>query len=181
MKTDTPLYQSVTLLAAVTAVILLIPLLSMSLTNEVIWSFSDFVIAGILVFGTGLIYIAATRKSRAVLYRLAVGLALSTALFLVWANLAVGIIGSEDNPINLLYFGVLGVGAIGTLSVRFRPRGMVPTLYATALSQALVTAIALAGGFYQSPPSSVIEILAINGLFIALWVSSALLFKKANL
>ena len=179
MKTDKPLYQSVTLLAAITATILLIPLLAMSFTSEVDWTLSDFIIAGILLFGTGLTYIAATRKSRAAVYRIAVGLSLATALFLAWANLAVGIIGQESNPINLLYFGVLGVGAIGSLSVRFRPGGMAHTLYATALSQALVTAIALAGGFYQSPPSSTFEILGVNGFFIMLWIASALLFNRA--
>jgi hypothetical protein len=37
------------------------------------------------------------------------GLAVGTALFLVWSNLAVGLIGSENNPANMMYLGVLAV------------------------------------------------------------------------
>ena len=33
-------------------------------------------------------------------YRAAVGVAIAAAFILVWMNLAVGIIGSEDNPAN---------------------------------------------------------------------------------
>jgi hypothetical protein len=35
---------------------------------------------------------------------------LARGLLLVWVTGAVGIIGSEDNPANSLYIGVLGVG-----------------------------------------------------------------------
>src|SRR5690625_3892807 len=45
----------------------------------------------------------AVRKSTLRTYRLAVAVALFTAFCLVWANGAVGIIGAENNPINLLY------------------------------------------------------------------------------
>ncbi len=48
-------------------------------------------------------------------YRFAVGVALAAAFLLVWMNLAVGLIGSEDNPANLMYFGVLAVGFIGAI------------------------------------------------------------------
>ena len=54
---------------------------------------------------------------------------------LVWINLAVGIIGSEDNPANLMYGGVLAVGVAGAVAARFRPGGMARALAATALAQ----------------------------------------------
>ncbi len=63
------------------------------------------------------------------------------------ANGAVGIIGSEDNDANMLYFGVLAVGVVGALMARFRPIGMMLALIATALAQMLVAVIALTAGW----------------------------------
>ncbi|WP_049871240.1 hypothetical protein [Ramlibacter tataouinensis] len=97
---------------------------------------------------------------------------------LVWLSLGVGIIGADGDPANLMYFGVLAVGIIGAAIARGQPRGMAQTLFAMALAQALVTAIALIAGLGLpwSPPA---EILALNGFFIALFVGSAWLFRRA--
>jgi len=111
-------------------------------------------------------------------YRAAVGLAVATALLLVWVNGAVGIIGSEDNPANLMYGGVLAVGIIGALIARFQPHGMARALFATALAQALVAVIALVGGL-GLPYSPPLELLGLNGFFIALFVGSTWLFRRA--
>ena len=53
-----------------------------------------------------------------------------------------------------MYFGVLAVGMAGALIARLRPRGMARALFATALAQALVAAIALIArlGLPYSPP-----------------------------
>jgi hypothetical protein len=99
-------------------------------------------------------------------------------LLLGWVNGAVGIIGSEDNDANLLYFGVLTIGAIGALIVRLKPRGMAHVLLATALAQTVVAVIALVGQL-GSPYSGPLEIVSINGFFVALFVASAVLFWKA--
>jgi hypothetical protein len=76
-------------------------------------------------------------------YRIAVGVALAAALILVWLSLGVGIIGRDGDPANAMYFGVLAVGIIGAVIARFRPRGMAHALFATALAQTAVAAIAL--------------------------------------
>jgi hypothetical protein len=183
MNTDQKLYQPIAGLAFTTAIILLIPLLAMQFTNEVHWTLSDFIFAGGLLFGTGLMYILVTRilatrsAEENTLYRVAVGFALFTGLFLMWVNAAVGIIGSEENPFNVMYFGVIAVGIIGGLIARFQPQGMIRTMFAMAITQALITAIALIGGFYQSPPSTVFHIIVVNGFFITLFIVSALLFR----
>ncbi len=110
--------------------------------------------------------------------RSAVGVALATALILLWVNGAVGVIGSENNDANLMYFGVLAVGIIGAVIARFQPRGMALALFATALAQALVTVIAMIGGLGY-PASGPLEILCLNGFFIVLWLGSAWLFRSA--
>jgi hypothetical protein len=112
------------------------------------------------------------------MYRLAVGIALAAAFILIWLSLGVGIIGADGDPANLMYFGVLAVGLIGALIVRFQPRGMARALLAMALAQMLVTAIALIAGLGQ-PWSGPLELLGLNGFFIALFAGSAWLFRRA--
>jgi hypothetical protein len=160
------------------AFLLLLPLLAMQFTDEVAWDLADFAVAGALLLGTGLTYELAVRKVGNIAYRAAVGVALAAALLLVWINLAVGIIGSEDNPANLMYIGVLAVGIIGALILRFQPQGMARALFATALAQTVVALIALIAEL-GSPWSGPRELLMLNGFFVALWVGSALLFLRA--
>jgi uncharacterized membrane protein YdcZ (DUF606 family) len=160
------------------ALILLLPFLAMQFTDEVAWGPADFVVAGALLFGAALVYSLLARRTDSLAYRTAVGMAVMTALLLVWLNLAAGLIGSEDNPANLIYLGVLAVGLIAALIARFQPRGMARALFATALAQMLVAAIALLAG-WGSPESGPLEIVALNGLFAALFVGSAVLFRKA--
>ena len=111
-------------------------------------------------------------------YRAAVGVALAAASLLVWLSLGVGIIGADGDPANLMYFGVLAVGVLGVVVARFRPHGMARALFATALAQALVAAIALIArlGYPWSGP---LELLVLNGFFVALFVGSAWLFRNA--
>lgn len=111
-------------------------------------------------------------------YRFALGVALSAAVILVWLSLGVGIIGRDGDPANLMYFGVLAVGIIGALIARFRPRGMARALFAMALAQALVAVIALIVGLGQ-PWSGPLELSLLNGFFVALFVGSAWLFRRA--
>ena len=112
-------------------------------------------------------------------YRFAVGAALATAFILVWVIGAVGLIGVEGDPFDLLYAGVLAVGVIGAMIARLKPRGMSRTLTAMALAQALVAVFALIAGKHQVAVSSVPEIVFLNGFFVALWLGSAWLFRSA--
>jgi hypothetical protein len=180
MRTDTihTAYRSAIRAALATAFILLIPLLAMQFTDEVIWDLADFAVAGALLFGTGLTYELVAKKMGNVTYRFAIGVALAAAFILVWLNLAVGVIGKEGDPANLMYIGVLAVGIIGSIIARFRPQGMAFVLLATAIAQAMVAVIALVAGL-GSPWSGPAEIWMLNGFFVALFVGSAWLFRRA--
>ena len=167
---DRNAYRSVAGVALATAFILLVPLLTAPA-----WNLADFVFAGALIFGTGLTYVLAAKAGN-IAYRAAVAIALAATFLLVWLTGAVGIIGSEDNNANSMYFGVLAVGIIGAIIARLRPPGMVRALFATALAQGLVAVIALIFGL-GLPWSPPVEILALNGFFVALFVGSALLFR----
>jgi hypothetical protein len=175
--------------AVATAAILLVPWVAMRFTDEVVWGVGDFLVAGILLFGTGLTYSVAARRANDAAYRIAVGVAVGAALLLVWVNLAVGIIGDEENPANAMFLGVLAVGIIGVLIARFHPHRMARALFATAVAQALVAVIALIA-VETSPsvwreasgaqdPGPVVQILGVNGMFVALFLGSAWLFRRA--
>ncbi len=155
------------------ALILLLPLLT-----GAPWTVGDYVFAAVLLLGVGLPFDLVMRKADSAAYRAASGLGLAAGLLLVWVNGAVGILGSEDNDANLLYFGVLAIGFVGALLARFRPRGMAYAMAATALAQTAVAVGALVAG-WGGPESGPFEVVAGNGFFVALWAGSAALFRKA--
>jgi hypothetical protein len=146
----------------------------MQLTDEVNWDAADFTFAGAILFGACGAYELAARMTGNNAYRAAAAIAIVAALILVWINLAVGIIGTEDNPANLMYGGVLAVGIVGASIARFRPQGMTRVLVAMAIAQAAVAVIALIGGLGSTGPS-----LGLTLFFTALWLASAWLFGKA--
>lgn len=76
------------------AFLLLIPLVAMLFTNEVNWTLQDFIIMGILLLGTGLTVEFVIRTVRNKDYRIGIIAVILILLFLIWAELAVGIFGS---------------------------------------------------------------------------------------
>jgi hypothetical protein len=111
-------------------------------------------------------------------YPTALGLAIVGAFLLVWSSLGMGIIGADGDPANRMYFAVLAVGLIGGLIARFQPRGMAYTLFAMAAVQALIGAFAIITGLGQ-PYSGPLELLGLNGFFVALFLASGWLFQAA--
>jgi hypothetical protein len=183
--------KSIIRIAIVTGCILLVPLFGSLFIEGWNWSLFDFVIMAALLFGTGLTYELISRKGGTVAYRVAVGVACLTGFILVFINAAVGIIG--DGPINLMYFGVLGVGFVGAFMARFQPQGMALALFATAVAQMLVPVAALAiwkAGWHDllidpnSPHSpfdpGIAAIFGLNAVFAVLFVASAVLFRHAR-
>lgn len=164
-------------MAGVTAALLLLAFVLRQAIGSPEWTAMDFAVVAIMFFGTGLAYVLITHKRKEALYRLAVALAAATGLLLFWSNLAVGLIGSEDEPANLMYFGVLAVAFIGSLISRFQPRGLAVVMWVTAGVQVLTIVIALLAGWQRLAESSFTEIIGINVFFALLWAISGLLFR----
>jgi len=78
----------------ITATILAIPLIAMQFTNEVKWNLTDFATAGALLLSTGLAIELVIRNLKTGTLRTIILVAILLALFLVWAELAVGIFGT---------------------------------------------------------------------------------------
>jgi hypothetical protein len=157
--------------------ILLIPLV-LTLLGKWQWDQPGvYVLAFVLLFGSGLTYELVAKKVENKAYRFAVGLAVGTACILSWVNL-VRVVESE-NVANLLYYGVLAIGAIGAVIARFQPRGMARALFATALAQVLVSMIVLF--FWGIRPGPGVAVgFGGNAFFATLFVASALLFRRAS-
>lgn len=100
--------RSAVRVALATAFILLLPLVAMQITDEVDWGVADFVFAGVLLGGTGLLLELAARKPRNVAYRAA-----ATAIGI--AAIAFG--EADDAPGLVLFGGLLIVGTVA-LAVR---------------------------------------------------------------
>ena len=71
--------------------LLLVPLIAQQFTNEVRWTTSDFIVAGGLLFGTGLFSEFILRKVKNIQYRIALVGMLLIIFLLIWIELAVGI------------------------------------------------------------------------------------------
>jgi len=152
------------------ALILLLPLAAMQFTDEVNWDETDFIFAGLLIGGVGAMFELVVRKTRNKAYRGAVALALAVTFLTIWSNAAVGMIGDDDNPLNLMFAGVLAIALIGALLARFKAKGTALAMTAAASAQVSAGAIGaftdLRGGIYSA-------------LFAGFWILSAMLFAKA--
>jgi hypothetical protein len=153
------------------AVLLVLPIVAMQFTEEVNWTAEDFIAAGIMLGGAGLGTEFLVRQSDSHSYRLGAVLAVLAAFLTVWANLAVGMIGDEGNPYNLLFGGVIVAAALGMILARFKPSGMSIAMVVAGIAQAAVGAFGLSsdlrGGVFSMA-------------FAGLWLLAAALFWNAS-
>jgi peptidoglycan/LPS O-acetylase OafA/YrhL len=74
--------------------LLLIPFVAMQFTDEVKWTRFDFLVAGTLLLGTGLLCELVLRRVSKIQSRIAICGSIMVALVLIWLELAVGIFGT---------------------------------------------------------------------------------------
>ena len=108
-------------------------------------------------------------------YRLAIGIAITAAALMFWLAMGVGILGADGDASDRIFIGVLAIGFAGLLLSK-TPRGFAIAMFATALAQAAVAALAIRSGLHLAPYSSLYEILGVNGIFVVMFATSGLLF-----
>jgi hypothetical protein len=156
---------------ATLAGLLALPAVAMAFRAEgVVWTGSDFVVMGVMLGLVGLGIELVVRASSSLAWRAGAGVAVITAFLTVWVNLAVGMIGSEDNPYNLAFAGVLVVALLAAFLARFRSAGMAKAMAAAAAAQA----VAGAAGLSSDPRGALFSML-----FAGPWILAALLFTGA--
>lgn len=161
------------------ATLLAIPALAMQVSSEWNWSVGDFVFASVMIIGTALLYEGVTKLSDNLFYRAGAVMALAAAFLLVWINLAVGVIGNEDDPHNAVYFCEVLLAAATAFAAGLRPAGMTRAMLATGGFQLLITALAAFDGWGASEPPGATGVLGLNLGFAAMWLLSAAFFWKA--
>lgn len=154
-------------------------LLLLPLVARAPWTLSDFIVAGAMLGGAGLLIELAVRASGNWAYRAGAGFAVLAGLLLIWVNGAVGFLGDEDNPANLMFAGVLLIAVLGTVLAGFRPAGMARAMFATAGAQVLVAAIALVFRLGSPGNAGLFEAVFGTAMFVTLWLISAGLYRKA--
>ena len=74
--------------------LLLIPFIGMQFSNDVNWTVSDFLVAGVLLLGAGLTIEIVMRTIKKKQTRLLLILIIAAILLLTWVELAVGVFGT---------------------------------------------------------------------------------------
>lgn len=165
----------------IAAAVLAVPAVAMALNLQVPdpgsesggvnWGPMDFTLIGVLVLGAGMLFEYASARGRSLAHRAAVGIAVGAGLFLIWVNLAVGMMDVE--PGNAMYVLVLFVALIGASIARFEPREASVAMFATATAHAVVAIIAIVADLGPTSPA--------DAFFIGAWLASAVLFRVAGL
>lgn len=101
-------------------VLILTPLVAMQFTKEVNWDETDFIVAAIIFAIVGGLIEFAVRLSSNWYFRIGAMFAVLAGFMVIWSNLAVGMIGNEDNPVNLWFGLVLLIAITGSIASRFR-------------------------------------------------------------
>jgi energy-converting hydrogenase Eha subunit C len=159
--------------------ILAMPFVALQLhTQGVDWSAGDFVFAAVIFATVGGLLELAVRLTPSRLYRGAAALALLGGLLVVWINLAVGIVGSEHNPDNQLFFVALLMAIAGGIGARFKADGMKRAMITAAVAVVIAFAIAESGRQDEPMVHPLVEGIG-TSIFVLLFVGSAWLFRKA--
>ncbi|MBW8302865.1 MAG: hypothetical protein K0M78_02735 [Brevundimonas sp.] len=140
------------------------------LVADIPWTTFDFVAWGVMLGVAAGVCEVGLRLSGSLAYRAGFVVAAGTSFLIVWSNLAVGIIGNEDNPLNQIFFGVIAIAIVGSFVARFRARGMALAMAVTAAAQFGTAFVALA---YEH------IVFAIVGVFSMGWLLAAWLFREA--
>lgn len=152
--------------------LLLLPAVAMQFTHEVNWTAFDFVFASIMLLAACGAYELGAWLSGNIAYRAAFGIAILTGFMTVWVNGAVGMVGDEGNPVNLMFLGVVLVGIVTSLLTKFDAGKMAGAMLLTGGAQGLATAVAAFSGAHP------LEIVLI-ACFAGPWLLAAQLFRKA--
>lgn len=159
--------------------LLLLPLVAMQFTREVDWTAGDFLFAAMMFALVGVTLELAVRASTNLGYRAGVAVAVVTTFLLVWINGAVGMIGNEDNPLNLMFFGVIAVALAGSIVARFKAAGMARAMIAAGTAQAAIGIGVFALNVAAAEPPGAAGLLVLIEIFAGAWFFSAWLLRKA--
>lgn len=155
--------------------LLALPAIAMQFTPDVDWTGSDFLFAAVLLGMLGAGMELAVRSARNTPQRLGIALAVLGGFLTLWSNAAVGIIGSESEPTNLLFVGMVVLALVASLALKLRPAGMRWLMAALSAGQFVVGIVA---GLWTMPGHAVEW--GVLAFFALIWGASAGAFHRAR-
>jgi hypothetical protein len=174
----TPLQKTIQRVALAALALLMVPLVASRIVDGWNWPPKAFVLTYVLFFATGMAYALIARKMNAWSYKVAVAIALVAGFVLGWSTMVH--MSETENPLNLVYFGVILVGAIGATIARLQARGLAHALFAMAL--ALSVAWVITQVLNTDPPAGPFWNVAVkHGGLVLVFLTSGLLFRHASL
>ena len=171
----TQLSKTMLRVALVALGLLMVPLVASRVVPGWNWPPRAFVLVYVLFFATGMAYALIARKMGSWAYKAGVGLALAAGFVLGWSNMVH--VADSENPANLAYFSVLVVGIVGASLARLQPRGLARTLFAMAVTLAVIAALLPSG----APPYMARNMVIGHIILVVLFTTSGLLFRRASL
>lgn len=113
-------------------------------------------------------------------YRIGSAVAILAGALQIWMNLAVGIVGNEDNPVNLGFYLIVLAAAACAFTARLQAEAMARAMLAVAAMQVLLAlVIATAPSTARDDPHGVMIVLVLSGIFATLWLGSAAAFQRS--
>lgn len=140
------------------------------------WTASDFVVMGTLFAAVLGAYELLASRAPGFTYRAASVLTTLGLFLLIWMNLAVGIIGHEGNPANLMFAAVITIVAGGSCIARFKPEGMARALFTAAAAQLAIGVVALAGDLGVEGRGWPRDVIVLTIFYTGLWATAGTLF-----
>jgi len=155
--------------------LLMVPLVASRVMEGWNWPPGAFVRVYVLFFATGMVYALIARRMGSWAYKAGVGVALVSGFALGWSTMVQT--ADSGHPERLWYLSVLVVGLVGVLLSRLKAQGLAYTLFAMALTLALI-AVMLPSG---APPDMARRMAIGHGTCVAVFLASGLLFRHASL
>lgn len=155
------------------AALLITPLIAMQFTSEVQWDETDFLFAAVIFGIVGGLVELTVRLTSNWISRLGAFFAILAGFMLIWSNLAVGMIGNEDNPTNLLFSAVLVIAILGACLSRLQSNILPVAMLSAGAAQAL---IGLFAGIWGTDFRGGVFTIVLS---VSWWIASAL-FAVAN-
>ncbi|QZH75745.1 MAG: hypothetical protein JY451_03895 [Erythrobacter sp.] len=156
--------------------LLILPALAMQWHAEgVHWTASDFAFATVLLGLLGAGAEIAFAVGRNAPHKVGIAIAALGGFLTVWINGAVGMLGSEEEPTNLVFIAMAGIGVVASLLVWFRAapmRWIMATLSAGQFAVGVVAAL-------WTMPGHAVE-WGVLTFFALIWGAAAACFHAAR-
>jgi hypothetical protein len=159
--------------------LLLVPFFAMRFTSEVDWTLGDFIFAALMLAALCALVELAVRRSSKAIYRWAMALAALGGFAVIWVNLAVGIVASEDNDYNMVFLAIILATIATSAAVRIRAGAMAKILPVTGIALLVALAIGQMLGSDELHDTRIAEWVGVT-VFAGMFALSALLFHRSE-